>query len=212
MLVVREELAQLILTQILRDQTAPTLSSALISLISPLVSDQGAVVRTDGAAAFRRLAKDAENPVDILSRAGIQLEVGRSTNINKNPQGENSIKLLEKEIIRFDPGMGQMTPNHLVLITKQLNMRPLRSGFSPREIWLNQAWTNNSKLEVDDVKIADLLKESRKSQNEHHQSHLVSKGHKKPEDIQFNKGDLVFLRATPPQTQSQGHVHRCGCC
>ena len=89
MLVVREELAQLILTRILRDQTAPTLSSALISLISPLVSDQGAVVRTDGAAAFHSLAKDAENPVDILSRAGIQLEVGRSTNINKNPQGEN---------------------------------------------------------------------------------------------------------------------------
>ena len=202
-MVVREELSQLVMTKIVPDQTAQTMSEALISLVSPLVSDKGATVRTDGAAVFRSLAKDAENPDDILYRAGIKIDIGRSTNVNKNPQGESSIKILEKEIIRYDPSLRQISPSILVLITRQLNMRPLKSGFSPREIWLNRAWTNNSKLEIDDVKIADLLMQSRKVQNEHHQSHLANRGHKKPDEEQFNFGDLVFLRATPPKHKAR---------
>ena len=85
-MVVREELSQFMLAELIPDQTSASLRSSLVRLISPLVSEQGTVVRTDGAAAFHRLAEEAKDPNDILYRAGISLDIGRSTNKNKNAQ------------------------------------------------------------------------------------------------------------------------------
>ena len=130
-MVVREELTQMMLTELIPDQTTPSLRSSLIRLISPLVSEQGAIVRTDGAPAFARLATEAKDPADVLHRAGIAIDIGRVTNKNKNAQAENAIKILEKEILRFDPALNQLSSNDLVLITRQTNLRPNKSGLSP---------------------------------------------------------------------------------
>ena len=193
-MVAREELTQMTFTDIAPDQTANSLRESIIKLISPLVSEQGTVVRTDGAPAFTRLAQEAKDPDDVLNRAGIQLDIGRVANKNKNGQAENAIKILEKEIIKYDPAIRQISPTDLVLITKQMNLRPNKSGFSPRELWLNRAWTDNSNLVVDDIKLAQNLTESRLRQNSDKAKFQASKGHKVLEPSQFKVGDLVFLR------------------
>merc|ERR1711893_520523 len=72
-MVVREELTQMMFTELIPDQTSNTLRSSLIRLISPLVSEQGTMVRTDGAQAFARLADEARDPSDVLHRAGISI-------------------------------------------------------------------------------------------------------------------------------------------
>ena len=196
-MVVREELTQMICTDIITDQTAVSLKESLIKLVTPFTSDQGTIVRTDGAAAFSRLANEAQDPDDVLHRAGIKIEVGRVTNKNKNSQAENAIKLLEKEILRYQPGLNQISSNDLVLITRQLNLRPNKSGFSPRELLLKRSWTNNSQLNLDDEALASTLKENRTTQNRHQETHLLNKGHQeaKREDVKI--GDLVFLRTNP---------------
>ena len=196
-MVVREELTQMVLTDSIPDQTATSLKESLIKLVTPFVSDQGTIVRTDGAAAFSRLASDAMDEDDVLHRAGIKLEIGRVTNKNKNSQAENAIKLLEKEILRYRPGLGHISSNDLVLITRQLNLRPNKSGFSPRELLLNRSWTNNSPLNLDDKALASTLSLNRRRQNQHQENHLLSKGHQKPEKTDLKTGDLVFLRSNP---------------
>lgn len=196
-MVVREELTQMMLTELIPDQTAASLRSSLIRLISPLVSEQGAVVRTDGASAFARLASEAKDPRDILCRAGINIEVGRVTNKNKNAQAENAIKILEKEILRYDPALNQLSSNDLVLITRQTNLRPNKSGLSPRELLLTRAWTDNAQIKVDDEMVASNLKANRDKQNEHGYAHLAKKGHQDTEETDFGKGDLIFLRENP---------------
>ena len=196
-MVVREELSQMMFTELIPDQTAATLRSSLVRLISPLVSEQGATVRTDGASAFARLAEEAKDPMDILHKAGISIDIGRVTNKNKNAQAENAIKILEKEILRYDPALNQLSSNDLVLITKMTNSRPNKSGLCPREIFLTRTWTDNSQIKVDDGKVAAELQENRAKQNEHGHKHQIKKGHQEPESTTFQKGDLVFLRENP---------------
>ena len=65
-MVVREELTQMVFTDIIPDQTAASLKESLIKLVTPYISDQGSVVRTDGAAAFSRLASEANDEDDVL--------------------------------------------------------------------------------------------------------------------------------------------------
>ena len=196
-MVVREELTQMMFTELIPDQTSNTLRSSLIRLISPLVSEQGTMVRTDGAQAFARLADEARDPSDVLHRAGISIDIGRVTNKNKNAQAEVAIKILEKEILRYDPALNQLSSNDLVLITKIANSRPNKSGLSPRELFLTRAWTNNAQIKVDDDDIAAGLQANRAKQNEHALNHQVKKGHVESEDTSFSKGDLVFLRENP---------------
>ena len=45
-------------------------------------------------------------------------------NKNKNGQAENAVKILEKEIIKYDPAIRQMSPNELVLINTRIYAHP----------------------------------------------------------------------------------------
>ena len=95
------------------------------------------------------------------------------------------VKILEKEILRYDPSIRQLSKNNLVLITKMVNMRPNALGLSPRELAFGRSWTDNSRVKIYDEGIAKKLSESRLKQNSAHQKHLTSKGFNPSSDQHF---------------------------
>ena len=108
-LVVREHISQFTRGQILADQTTPTLRQALLSLILDLIPDTGAEVRVDGAPAFQSLEKESLQPDSILAKMKIKLMVGRLFNKNKNPNAENAVQEVLKEILRLKPDSGPIS-------------------------------------------------------------------------------------------------------
>ena len=84
-------------------------------------------------------------------------------------------------------------------------MRPLKSGLSPREILLGRSWPDNTQIRIDDNHIAEALGKSREIQNAHHQKHLAKQGRVKieGEELDFNVGDLVFLRVAPDKHKAR---------
>ncbi len=66
---------------------------AIFECIAGIKSPGGARIRVDAAPAMQSLVAD-----DCLARNGIQLEVGRTKNVNKNPEGEWAIQELELEL------------------------------------------------------------------------------------------------------------------
>ena len=93
-LVVRENLSQFIQAAIIPDQTANTLREEMFRMILPFSAGSGAKVRTDGHKSFESIRNETVDKESLWFQHGIVIELGRSTNVNKNPTGENAIKLL----------------------------------------------------------------------------------------------------------------------
>ena len=85
--------------------------------------DSGTTVRVDGATAFQALSKESDTPGTILNKLKIKIEVGRILNKNKNPIAENSIKEIQKEILRLTGKSGPITPIDLSLVLSNMNNR-----------------------------------------------------------------------------------------
>ena len=73
----------------IQNDTAEALTDALIPLISDYVPDHRAVVRTDNAPAFHRIAHLTKQETSSFGSNNIIVELGHTLNPNKNPIGEN---------------------------------------------------------------------------------------------------------------------------
>ena len=194
----REKLSQFTLTKLLKDETADSLRSAIISLIAEYLPTTGASVQVDCAIAFQTLSKEAGKEGSTLKSLHIEIVLGRTMNINKNPIAENAIKEFHKERLRLDPLGGKVTEIQLALITKNMNSRIRDRGLSAKEVAFQRDQVSNANKQIaPDHHLADLQHNKRK------QTHNTPSTLKETE---YAVGDLVFVRHKKKQAQGQGDV------
>ena len=56
--------------------------------------------------------------------------------MNKNPEGENAVKEVQKEILRLDPEAKVLTDLQIAMVMKQINTRVRFKGWAAQEILL----------------------------------------------------------------------------
>ncbi len=92
-------------------------------------------------ASLQCLTQDTE-----LQKLGIQLEVGRLKNCNKNPVAEKAVAELEYELKHHSLDGLQITPSDLTIVTATLNKRVRNCGLTAKEIAtlvISSTWTIN---------------------------------------------------------------------
>ena len=174
------------MTKLLKDETADSLRSALISLIAEYIPTTGASVQVDCATAFQSLANESNKDGSTLKSLHIEILMGRTMNTNKNPIAENAIKEFHKERLKLDPQGGKINELQLVLITKNMNSRICDRGLSAKEIVYQRDQVSNlHKKIIPDDQLSELQFNRRK------ESHNTPSVQKEPHYV---VGDLVFMR------------------
>ena len=192
-LILREKMSQFVKGTIITDQTADSLREAILSMCLDILPDSGTVIRVDGATGFQSLAREAQTNGSLLNKLKINIEVGRLLNKNKNPVAENTVKEVQKEILRFTQKKGPITKTELHLVLRNINARIRANGFSPGEILFKRDMLTNHDIDVSKDKIIDKLLANRSTSSTHSQKSKL-RTHKRTPDKKFNIGDLVFLR------------------
>ena len=192
--VIRESLSQFTQALIIPDQRAATMEEAIIRTTLELMPDSGTTVRVDGAKAFQSLEINSREGDTYLSKYNITLDIGRRLNRNKNPQAENAIKEVEKEILRIWPNGKFLNNLDLAMVMKNVNSRIRYNGLAPREILLRRDLLTNEEKNVKDKLVVEVQSENR-STNNTHQERFLGKLRKKTPAQSFPVGTLVFVRS-----------------
>ena len=192
-LVVRECVTQFTRGVIVPDQKKDTLRQALLQLILDIMPDSGTHIRLDGASAFQSLEIESLTNDTLLHKLGIKIVIGRTMNKNKNPIAENTVKEIQKEILRLKHSPGPITPTELMLVLKNVNSRVRQNSLTPKEMLYRRDILSSQPINIDDDNIISKQTERRKKSSEASNKHK-SKFKKKTEHQSFNLGDLVMLR------------------
>ena len=183
-LVIREKMSQFVMAKLIEDETSETLANAIIPLISDLVPESGAIIRTDNAPAFFKLSSESKLENSVFKKSNIQLELGDTLNPNKNPVGENAIKELQKEFLRLGFTNKLLDPVNLALAVKNINSRIRERGFSSKEMCFKRSQTTNENIKLNDAKLINKQEKLRESR--HNEVNNVEES--------LSVGDLVMLR------------------
>jgi hypothetical protein len=194
----RETVTSYTLTCIISDERHATLKSALFQMICLLKPLDGpkCTVRCDAAPGFQALQRD-----EFLLSMGIQLDIGRVKNVNKNPVAEQAVRELELEILKIEPQQGPITSLQLAKATATLNSRFRSRGMSAREMWFQRDQFNNNQLPINDV---DLITQQQSARTSNHPYSIKSKGgqgHNQQNTIAV--GDIVYLIQDTNKTQAR---------
>ena len=162
------------------------LEIALVGAVLELQPDSGAVVQVDCAPALQTLAAESKLDGSVLRKLGIEVDLGRTLNKNKNPIAKNAIKEFHKERLKLKPSGGQINEIERAIITKNMNSRIRERGLSSKEMAYNRDQLTNSVKPSDDKNLAQTQGENRKHRHP-----------EKPElsaNNDFKIGDNVFLK------------------
>ena len=132
-LIIREKLSSFTFTKFINNQTAETLSEALISLIADFMNANGATIQTDCATGWAKLANDKDDR-SPLKKLNIKIDLGRTHNKNKNPVVDNACKEFHKECLRYAPDGKHLSETDRAIITANINNRIRITGYSSRQI------------------------------------------------------------------------------
>ena len=192
-LVVTESLTGWIEARLIDNQTADSIGTALFSCITPFLAESGTNVRTDGATAFQSLAAEAAQSSSVWAKHNIKIEIGRAMNVNKNPEAENKIKELEREVLKLKMTRMPISAIDLATVVRIMNLKPRHNSKSARELVLGRMIANNEPLVIDDESQTAQLAASRTASHQHSLKSRAKTSKATPSQ-QFAQGDLVFVR------------------
>ena len=183
----REKLSQLTLTRFIPDETADSIRDSIVLAVIEFIPDSGTRVQVDCAPALQTLA--AESKIDglILKKLGIEVDLGRTLNKNKNPIAENAIKEFHKERLKLNPCGGKISEIERAIITKNMNSRVRERGLTSKEIAFNRDQISNSVKPSDDEALA---KKQVGNRIDKHPKDLVE-----VDENWFKVGDNVYLKS-----------------
>ena len=141
----RENLSTFTTSKILPDETADSIREAILQAVLDFIPEAGTTIRLDSASAHKSLFAESEEVAahenienlandSILKRFGINIELGRIHNPNKNPIAENAVKEFLKERLRLKPEGGPVSEVERCVIMKNMNSRIKNRGLAPKEI------------------------------------------------------------------------------
>ena len=173
--------------EIIPDETANALQSALITSTTNLRSTHGSI-RVDSAPGFKSLKDDQQ-----LRAHGISLDFGRTKNINKNPVGEKANAELESELLKIDPTGAPISNVTLQSAIHALNSRIRNRGLSAREILFCRDQVTAGHLNIDDGSISELQNDIR-LRNHGPSAKCKSSSARPATPACVQVGSLVFLK------------------
>ena len=175
--------------QIIPDEKAPTLRSALLTS-SAFLRTPTSEVRVDNAPGFLGLREDS-----VLVSHGISLDYGRVKNVNKNPCAEKCNQELELELLKVDSTGSAVSDSTLQTAVHVLNSRIRNRGLSAKEIVTCRDQVTHRLLPINDELLSKQQKEIRKK---NHPSSAKSKAPNAPHaagDPHITPGSLVFIKS-----------------
>ena len=186
--VAREKFSQYTRLELLRDQTADSLRTAIIKTVLPWAHRDGATIRCDGATALQSLAAESDVPGSLLHTYKLKIEIGRLTNPNKNAVAENAIKEVQKEILKHKPDQKQLSEEDLIIVERITNERIRNRGLAAKEILTCRDILTNKPKTIKDEFI------SQEQYDKRVDSHLRKSEGRKHEQEDFHVGDLVMIK------------------
>lgn len=198
-LVLRETVSSYTVCKLISSEKHEELRDALLTLCSELRSlgDGGITIRVDPAPGFVALRADP-----LLQAQGIQLDIGRVKNPNKNPVAERAIEELGLECLNLSPDGGPLSHVTLALATANMNSRIRKGGLSAREVWTQRDQMSGQQLPIEDRQLL-LLQQHARLQN--HPASAKSKAHGRPPapPPPLQVGVLVYLKGDRDKTKAR---------
>ena len=188
----KEEMSQYVTTSLVEDQTTPSMRDAIITSTSPLINISRGKIKLDAAPAFQSL-QSSQHQDPILKELKLTIELGHSLNKNKNPQAENTVGELKRELLNLAAKNEQISASTLALATRNLNLRVRSNNKSAWENLTSRDVMTSRPFAQDDQKTLEDLKTRRAAQ---HDANMKSKSktRKRIEPMKFKKGDVVMYR------------------
>ena len=177
------------MSTLIENERHDTLRDALIIACIEFCPLEGpsCVVRIDCAVGFQALVNDK-----LLKRHNIEIELGRTKNVNKNPIADKAVKELEDEIVKMYPRAGRVSNIDLAIATSCLNTRIRNRGLSSREMWYQRDQFTNAQLPIEDLDIITSQHKIRQD-NPRHSERSKAAGHSQLSPHTIRVGDLVYL-------------------
>ena len=186
-LILRETVTSYTTSMFISDEGHKSIRNASITLVAA-VKNIGVIIRVDPGPGLVALVGD-----DSFKSHGIEIDVGRIKNRNKNPVAERAISELEGELSRICPDGGSVSVMTLALATAALNSRVRRDGLSSRELWTQRDHLTGVHLPVEDQILID---NQQKSRHINHQHSAKSKARGRPPNkkSEVQIGSLVYIK------------------
>ena len=196
-LVIRENLTSFTDASLLKDQSKPTLKSALITLLSRMKVGPVCSVRVDNQSSLASLCKDKS-----LEPYGIFLVTGEPKNVNKNAVVDKAIRELREQIVRFNPNGRKISEETLAIATSFLNDLIRHPGLSAKELWLSRSTTSGENLSLNDSTLSN--NQFRVRENTHKSSaRYQSRNAPEVKDYDIIPGQLVFVKSDRSKSKSR---------
>ena len=188
-LLVRDIFSSFTVGLIVPNERADALGEGLLQATTDLKHPTGSLIRVDDAPGFIALQTD-----NVLTNFGIQIDLGRTKNVNKNATADKAVQEIEKEIKRLVPDGGPITPSTLALAVSNVNSRIRFNGLSAREIGLKRDQYTGEPLSFPDSELA-IARQKARERNHKYSELSKAKGGKPATSANVNKGDLVHIKA-----------------
>ena len=188
-LLVRDIFSSFTVGLIVPNERADALREGLLQATTDLKHPTGSLIRVDDAPGFIALQTD-----NVLTNFGIQIDLGRTKNVNKNATADKAVQEIEKEIKRLVPDGGPITPSTLALAVSNVNSRIRFNGLSAREIVLKRDQYTGEPLSFPDSELA-IARQKARERNHKYSELSKAKGGKPATSANVNKGDLVHIKA-----------------
>ena len=202
-LVTVEDLSGFAWVNEISDQKADSIGPALLEQILPIIPEHGAVIRSDGASAFKTLKAESETEGSTWKKHCVKIELGQALNVNKNPVAENGIKRVEREILRHGLSGQHVTREQMAVISRDLNSRIKPNGLSSREILVSRSNVDNKYINLADRDLAGTKLRDRMTGAEAQVRHKEKRGAKRSPRSTFMVGDLVYIRSAGDKVKAR---------
>ena len=186
-LILRETVTSYTTSMFISDEGHKSIRDAIITLAAA-VKNIGVIIRVDPGPGLVALVGD-----DSFKSHGIEIDVGRIKNRNKNPVAERAISELEGELSRICPDGGSVSVMTLALATAALNSRVRRDGLSSRELWTQRDQLTGVQLPVEDQILIDNQQKSRHI-NHLHSAKSKARGRPPNKKSEVQIGSLVYIK------------------
>ena len=192
-LVSRESVSSYTTAVIIPSERSEHLLDGIIETVLPLhpIDGPSSSIRVDPAPGFQHL--DKTQPLNIY---GIEFDLGRTKNPNKNSIADKAIQELESEIVRIEPSGARISNRQLTFALQRLNSRIRLHGLSAYELMFRRSQYTASTIDNLDSDIISSQHTSRVS------NHLPSYNSQQPRSAPRSRhtdhtpieGSIIYLK------------------
>ena len=192
-LLLRECVSSYTQAELIPNETASEIADSLLRLSNVMRPSKlmPMKIRLDPHPSHRSLLQQVKANKGLATH-GIDVELGRELNLNKNPVAECAVRELIREILCLFPDGGKISSTGLSEAVACLNSKLRAPGLSAHEVFTQRDQTSGLQLSMDDLK---LINDQFSRRTANHSSSERCKSHGKPPHplADISVGSIVYL-------------------